>query len=198
MPLPPPPPNLFGYRPPALPNSPLSDSPAPARPVNALNNLLGGLGTARGLPMVRPPMGGIGVLSNLKTSNPNPTPKIPRDLDFGLLYSSYINPPPPKSPLFDSLPLRSSMRHLDTLRTHNVTPAEKEKYNITSDRVMVTSGGNVLNLCGAGVGGRFTTEEVRPNLQPNLHMCAPEIVIGFIFFTNSRRISDPNEQTAVC
>ncbi|GMH66690.1 hypothetical protein TL16_g10992 [Triparma laevis f. inornata] len=110
--------------------------------------------------MVRPPMGGIGVLSNLKTSNPNPTPKIPRDLDFGLLYSSYINPPPPKSPLFDSLPLRSSMRHLDTLRTHNVTPAEKEKYNITSDRVMVTSGGNVLNLCGAGVGGRFTTEEI--------------------------------------
>ncbi|GMH89032.1 hypothetical protein TrVE_jg13186 [Triparma verrucosa] len=113
------------------------------------------LGAPRGLP--RPP---IGLMSSAPAAAVNLAPKVPRDLEFGLLYSKYICPPSPKTPLFDFLTLRASMRYIDQLRTHNVTPDEKQKYNITSDRVMLTSSGNVLTLCGSGVGGRFTTAEI--------------------------------------
>ena len=117
MPLPPPPPNLFA-RPPALPppsassSSSTSDSasqPPQQRPIHTLSSMLG---APRGLP--RPP---IGLMSSAPAAAVNLAPKVPRDLEFGLLYSKYICPPSPKTPLFDFLTLRASMRYIDQVRS---------------------------------------------------------------------------------
>jgi len=166
MPLPPPPAGIgaSGPRPPLPPFTTNDEATPPPR----ASPFGGG-----SLPFARPPLGiggirGIGgicgapagAMSSLNLAPKSTAPKVPRDLPFGALLTTYISSP--TTPLFTTLSFTVQMRHLDDLRSHNTGVAEQELLNVPGSeaRLLVDVPKNLMKLCGSGKGVRFSTKDI--------------------------------------